>query len=108
MQLEFTLEEETSGKFSLGYTATNKGSADMPHLFADYLQINFGDRQWPAVLKGDLNDDGMVSILDMTILINVILGGEIDHNHQAADVNGDGNISIIDLTTLINIILEAP
>jgi len=108
MRLEFTLEEETAGKFSLGYTAANNGSADMPHLFVDYFRINSGDRQWPAVIVGDVNDDGTVSILDVTVLINVLLGEDVEYNHQAADVSGDGNVSILDLTALINLILEAP
>ena len=44
---------------------------------------------------GDVNDDGSVTIADVTALVNVILGqtdspaqGSVDF--QAADVNGDG------------------
>ncbi len=35
----FTLTEQTNGKLSLGYTATNSGSGAMPHLFFDKVEI---------------------------------------------------------------------
>ena len=35
----FTLTEQTNGKLSLGYTATNSGSGAMPHLFFDKVTI---------------------------------------------------------------------
>ncbi len=59
---------------------------------------------------GDVNDDGSVTIADVTALVNVILGqtdspaqGSVDF--QAADVNGDGTVTIADVTALVNIIL---
>ncbi len=39
--LSFTLAEETNGKLSIGYTAVNKGSSAMPHLFLDYIKIDY-------------------------------------------------------------------
>ena len=38
-ELSFTLLKETAGIFSLGYTAADKGSGAMPHLFVDDLQV---------------------------------------------------------------------
>ena len=35
----FTLTEQSNGKLSLGYTATNSGSGAMPHLFFDKVEI---------------------------------------------------------------------
>ena len=35
----FTLTEQTNGKLSMGYTATNSGSGAMPHLFFDNVTI---------------------------------------------------------------------
>ena len=61
----------------------------------------------PTVIVGDVNNDGAVTILDVTILINVLLGEDnIEYNIEASDVNRDGNVSLVDLTELINIILE--
>ena len=31
---------------------------------------------WPTSLRGDLNGDGLVNIMDVNILINIILGKE--------------------------------
>lgn len=39
--IEFELDEETSGQIRIGYTAANKGSADMPHLFIDEFTITY-------------------------------------------------------------------
>lgn len=41
MQVSFTLDEATSGKFSVGYTATNTGSGNMPHFFIDGIALNY-------------------------------------------------------------------
>jgi len=40
-QVAFELEEETSGYFTLGYTATNIGSGNMPHLFVDGFSLYY-------------------------------------------------------------------
>ena len=68
--------------------------------------------QWSVVdttLPGDVNNDGSVTIADVTALVNIILGKDntepFQYNHDAADVNNDGSISIADVTSLVNIIL---
>lgn len=37
--IEFELDEETSGYFSLGYQSTNTGSGNMPHFFVDGISL---------------------------------------------------------------------
>jgi hypothetical protein len=54
--------------------------------------------------KGDINDDGRVTIADVTSLVNIILGNATGHENTA-DLNGDESITIADVTTLVNIIL---
>ncbi|MBQ6189077.1 MAG: dockerin type I repeat-containing protein [Bacteroidaceae bacterium] len=60
-------------------------------------------------IPGDINYDGLISIADVTALVNIILGKDnnkpYQYNHDAADVNTDGTISIADVTALVNIIL---
>ena len=56
-------------------------------------------------LVGDVNIDGKVDISDVTTLIDVILGKNVYHDHDAADVNIDGKVDISDVTLLIDIIL---
>ena len=58
-------------------------------------------------MRGDVNDDGKVSIADVTSLINYLLSGDASLvNLKAADVDGSGNVSITDVTTLINYLLS--
>ena len=54
---------------------------------------------------GDVNNDGSITIADVTQLVNIILGKTTDYNKRLADVNEDGSISISDVTELVNIIL---
>ena len=59
----------------------------------------------PEVVKGDLNDDGKVSISDVVLIIDVIAGTITDANKvAAADVNGDGKESISDCVAAIDLI----
>ena len=37
--VSFELDEETTGYFTMGYTAANAGSGDMPHLFVDGISL---------------------------------------------------------------------
>ncbi len=41
MTVMFELEEATAGKFSVGYTAANTGSGNMPHFFIDGIALNY-------------------------------------------------------------------
>ena len=61
----------------------------------------------PDFLLGDVNNDGKLSISDVSELIDYLLFGEeqVTINLDAADVNGDNNVSIADATELIDIIL---
>ncbi len=61
----------------------------------------------PPASKGDVNNDGNVTIADVTALVNIILGKDTEgvYDHEVADVNDDGHITIADVTALVNIIL---
>ncbi len=56
-------------------------------------------------LAGDMNNDGNVTVSDVTALISLVLSGNANSN-PAADVNGDGNANIADATMLINRLLS--
>ncbi len=61
-----------------------------------------------TVIIGDVNRDGVITIADVTAIVNIILGKETaddDYDHAAADVNADTTITIADVTALVNIIL---
>ena len=58
-------------------------------------------------MVGDLNDDGVVNVLDVVLLVNSVLNGDSSaDDHPQADVNGDGTLNVLDVVLLINIILE--
>lgn len=60
----------------------------------------------PDFIRGDVNNDGIVNIADVTSLIDYILSGNGEEiNLDAADVDGDGYINIADVTNLIDLIL---
>ena len=59
----------------------------------------------PAVMIGDVNGDGRVSINDVTTLIDYLLGGINSISLTNADANHDNNISIADVTAIIDMLL---
>lgn len=56
-------------------------------------------------LQGDVNDDDVVSIQDLTELIDVLLQDNAAGYDGYCDVDGDGIVNIYDLTQLIDILL---
>lgn len=61
----------------------------------------------PIILFGDVNGDGEVNIADINVIINIILGYDVDEEtFDRADVNGDGEVNIADINAIINIILN--
>ena len=59
-----------------------------------------------GLLRGDVNEDGNVSISDVTAMINYLLTDNTDGiNLDNTDCNQDSSINISDVTTLINYLL---
>ena len=62
-------------------------------------------------MLGDINDDGLLDIIDIVNLVNIVLTGGINSSEFSAcamlDANMDGNsiINILDVIQLINIVL---
>ena len=54
-------------------------------------------------LQGDLNNDGILNVLDVVLMVNMVLDGGYD---EIADMNGDGIINVLDIVTLLNAILS--
>ena len=53
---------------------------------------------------GDINQDGILNVLDVILMINIIL---FDNNYdQLADLNGDDIINILDIIVLVSMILD--
>lgn len=62
-----------------------------------------GDQPQPAV-PGDVNGDGEVNTVDITILYNYILNADTE-NMINGDQDGDGEITTVDITVVYNILL---
>ena len=61
----------------------------------------------PYTPLGDVNEDGIVNVMDATALIGAYLKGTTDNLQQSvADVNQDGVINVMDATEIINIYLH--
>ena len=59
----------------------------------------------PFVL-GDVNDDGELSIGDVTYLISLVLADNVGYN-ESADINNDREVNIADISSLIHLIITA-
>ena len=67
-----------------------------------------GDIPYPVFkqLLGDVNGDGVISIIDVTMLVDYIMGEHSrDFVEENADANQDNIVSITDLTETVNKIL---
>ena len=60
----------------------------------------------PEIVIGDVNGDGVLTIKDVTDLIDYLLGSSASINPIGADVNQDGSINIKDVTDLIDMLLN--
>ena len=56
------------------------------------------------LLIGDLNDDGLINIVDIVSLVNIIIDNS-EYN-LLADFNSDGIIDVIDIVFLMNLVLR--
>ena len=65
------------------------------------FQVKSNDQPDPHV-QGDVTGDGTVDVADVNIIINVMLGKEINEH---ADVTGEGSVDVADVNQVINIML---
>ena len=61
-----------------------------------FSAIDFGQ-------AGDLNEDGLLNILDIVQIVNLVLASGYQ---DTADMNSDGIINILDVVALVNAVLE--
>ena len=116
----------TEGKFhfNFGWYGTCDGwyvstALNMTHREGDYLQFNSGHEMligieppegWTppvTIIMGDVNNDGSVTIADVTVLIDYLLTQDASAvNLDAADMSGDSQVTIADVTALIDYLLN--
>ena len=54
-------------------------------------------------ILGDMNNDGMLNVLDIVLMTNMVLE---DGYVEYADINSDGFLNILDLVIMINLVLN--
>ena len=59
-----------------------------------------------SFIRGDVNNDGTVSISDVAALIDYMIDNTTIINLDAADCNADQNVSIADVSALIDYLLN--
>lgn len=65
------------------------------------------DLAMKIVKMGDVNDDGVIDVTDVTMFINRVLGTKSTNFHESvADMNGDTILDVTDVTLLINKVLK--
>ena len=83
-----------------GYAVTNASGSPV----MTWAKLN-GVEAPEEFLRGDVNGDGDVNVIDITALIDAIMND--DTSNPRADVNEDGEINVIDITALIDIIMNS-
>ncbi len=84
--------------------------ASTSETLADTLAIDAEDiihpKEEPHVLLGDVNNDGLINMSDVTTVISYILGMPVEtFVFDNTDITGDGFINMSDVTSIIGIIL---
>ena len=83
------------------------GGSSSEYCFIDNIEVGYESTWTPEFTPGDVNNDGSVTIKDVTALIDYLLGGDVTINELAADLKPDGEITIGDVTALIDKLLGA-
>ena len=82
---------------NVGATSVNSGS-----IYVDDLFLNQGDRAYIPGTTGDVNQDGVINLLDIGPFVELLSNGEFQ---VEADTNFDGAVNLLDIglfTSLLN------
>ncbi len=72
--------------------------------YFDDLFLKIWQGQTCLNIAGDLNDDGILNILDIISLVNLVLDNEYN---SIVDLNDDGILNILDIILLLDMILNS-
>jgi len=84
------------------------GEAFSGEILIDNIQFINSECVNISGLPGDINQDGIINIIDIVQVISFILD-EIEFNNiqlQLADINNDNNINIVDVVIIVGIIIN--
>ena len=65
------------------------------------------DNDCPTSNTGDVNEDGLINVIDIVAIMNAILshGFTDDCAQSSADYNSDGTVNVIDIVAIVELIL---
>ena len=114
--------ENTSGQLQNGESQTtliNIDSNDLDNgIYNSYLvigsnsdidsNINIPVTLNISIFAGDVNQDGVIDVLDLVKVVSIIIGNynPTDLEYSLSDLNGDGVVDVLDVVTVVNIILN--
>lgn len=101
-KVSFRVYQTSTGKVFWPVETLTFKAMDMQGLPSAPYVLNMAD-----VRKGDVNGDGKVNSVDLSMLIDRILGKKaLDFINAAGDINNDGRFNSVDYSLLINLILN--
>ena len=95
----------TDGEYILseGHLSETGGGSGFAPQIAYWPNITFEIVEG-GILQGDINNDGIINVIDIVAIVNLILDENSEYN-PLADLNSDFIMNVIDIVALINIIL---
>ena len=97
-----TLNEATTD--SITFTPGNKQV-----VWAITLHGYIKNTEEEPILAGDANMDGTVTVTDVMVVVDEILGNKPSpFSMRNADISGDGRITVVDAMQIVDIILNMP
>ncbi len=83
----------------------SSGKEDLSNIYIQSVTIDSGSSPSCTIL--DVNNDGVVNVIDIVSTVNIVLGSSpTDQEACAADGNEDGIINVLDIVLLVNYILS--
>ena len=67
--------------------------------------MNVQNNHVETEMPGDVNNDGIVDVLDLVQIVNFILDQGSLEVESAGDFNNDGIIDILDIIIMVNLVL---
>ena len=95
--------ENKYGNEGLQYTFNNQYALGAAPLF-DNRAILITTELPDFGILGDINNDGLLNVLDVVLLVNLVLSG--DYN-ESGDINQDSILNVLDVVLLVNSVLNS-
>ena len=65
--------------------------------------IKYDSNYFNPILMGDINNDGLINILDIVQVVTLVLESDYE---SIVDLNYDGSVNVLDIVIMINMVLE--